>query len=288
MMPLDKLTPRRSFLFVPASRPDRFPKAMDSGADMVCVDLEDAVAGAAKEQALGDAIALFAAPDRETGRRPERLLRINSLHTEQGLADLLAVAAAENPPDGILLPKVETADEVRIALDVAGRKHADLRIHIMMETNAALENAMHIARAAPSVASLAFGGFDMAAELRVEPAWDTLLYARGRLVHAAAGAGIDLLDMPFFGLDDEDGLRAEAGNARRIGFTGKTAIHPKQIEAINQAFSPSQEEAARARQLIAKFETQDQAFVVIDGEILEAPVIQRLYRTIAIAESIGI
>ena len=75
---------------------------------------------------------------------------------------------------------------------------------------------------------------------------------------------------------------------RRIGFTGKTAIHPKQIEAINQAFSPSQEEAARARQLIAKFEAQDQAFVVIDGEILEAPVIQRHYRTVAIAESIGI
>ena len=283
-MPTKELRPRRSFLYVPASRPDRFPKAMESGADMVCVDLEDAVAGDAKDRARSDAIALFAGPE----RGPERLLRINSLATGHGRADLAAVAAAERAPDGILLPKVRGVDEIRSALNTLAGRHAGVQLHIQMETNEALENAMPIARADGAVASLVFGGFDMAAALRVEPGWDALLYARGRLVHAAASAGIDLLDMPFFGLDDEDGLRAEARAAKTIGFTGKTAIHPKQIDAINAVFSPTPEEAARARELVAKFEAQDQAFVIIDGAILEAPVIERLYRTIAAAESIGI
>ncbi|MFP6733442.1 MAG: CoA ester lyase [Rhodospirillales bacterium] len=282
-MPTLNLRPRRSFLYVPASRPDRFPKAMSSGADMVCVDLEDAVASDAKDQARLDAIALFAGPE----RGPERLLRINSLATDHGRADLAAVAAADQPPDGILLPKVRGVEEILSAIDAVGH-HADLKLHIQMETNEALEHAMDMARAHGLVASLVFGGFDMAAALRVEPGWDALLYARGRLVHAAAGAGIDLLDMPYFGLDDEAGLRAEAAKAKAIGFTGKTAIHPKQIDAINETYSPTPEEAARARELIAKFEAQDQAFVVIDGEILEAPVIERLYRTIAAADSIGI
>lgn len=282
-MPDDTLRPRRSFLYVPASRPDRFPKAMTSGADMVCVDLEDAVACDAKEAARHQAIALFAGPE----RGPERLLRINSLATDYGRADLAAVARAAQPPDGMLLPKVRGVGEILSAIDATGH-HAGLQIHIQMETNRALEHAMEIAGAHARVASLVFGGFDMAAALRVEPGWEALLYARGRLVHAAASAGVDLLDMPFFGLDDDAGLRAEAAQAKTIGFTGKTAIHPKQIAAINEIFSPTRQEAARARELIAKFEAQDQAFVVIDGEILEAPVIARLYRTIAAADSIGI
>ena len=282
-MPTDMLGPRRSFLYVPASRPERFPKAMNSGSDMVCVDLEDAVASDVKEQARSDAISLFAGPE----RGPERLLRINPLVTGYGRADLAAVAATGQPPDGILLPKVQGVEEILRAAEACAH-HENLKLHLQMETNAALENAMDMARAHEWVTSLVFGGFDMAAALRVAPGWEALLYARGRLVHAAASAGIDVLDMPFFGLDDNTGLCAEAVKARTIGFTGKTAIHPKQIEAINETFSPTPEEVARARELIAKFETQNEAFVVIDGEILEAPVIERLYRTIAAAESIGI
>jgi len=275
--------PRRTFLYVPAARPERFAKAMAAGADMVCVDLEDAVAGDAKEAGRNAAIAFFAEPGT---RGVERLVRINGIRTADGLADLTAFARAASAPDGILLPKVKTADEARIALDVLAPNHPGVKLHIQMETAEALENATAIA-ATPGVASLVFGGFDMAAGLRVEPAWDTLLYARQRLVHAAALAGIDLLDMPFFGLDDEAGLAREAEAAARIGFTGKTAIHPKQIAAIAKAFSPSPAEIARARDLIEKYEAQDQAFVVIDGVILEAPVLQRLYRTLAIAERIG-
>ena len=284
-MDIPSTPPRRSFLYVPAARPDRFDKAATSGADMVCVDLEDAVAGEAKDRAREAAIAWFAEPSRPNG--PERLVRINSIRTPAGLADLSALAAAKGGPDGVLLPKVRAAEEVVIARDVLMPAHPNIRLHVQLETPEALEQVHAIARACPELASLVFGGFDMAAGLRVEPAWDTLLYARQRLVHAAAGAGIDLLDMPFFGLDDETGLAREAEAAARLGFTGKTAIHPKQVDTIAKAFSPSAAEIARARELIAKYEAQDQAFVVIDGVILEAPVLQRLYRTLAIAERIG-
>jgi citrate lyase beta subunit len=282
-MDIDATPPRRSFLYVPGARPERFAKAMTSGADMVCVDLEDAVAGDAKEAGRTATIAFFGEPNTSG---VERLVRINGIRTAEGLADLYAFATASSAPDGILLPKVKSADEARIALDVMAPKHPGVKIHIQMETVEALEAAHEIANT-PGIASLVFGGFDMAAGLRVEPHWDALLYARQRLVHAAATAKIDLLDMPFFGLDDEAGLKRETEAAQRIGFTGKTCIHPKQVAIVSAAFSPSAAEIARARDLIAKFEAQDQAFVVIDGVILEAPVLQRLYRIVAIAERIG-
>jgi citrate lyase beta subunit len=275
--------PRRSFLYVPAARPERFAKAMTAGADMVCVDLEDALAGPAKDAGRKAAISFFAEPG---SKGVERLVRINGLRTAEGLADLHAFATADSAPDGILLPKVKTADEAAIALDALAPRHPSVKVHVQLETVDGLDNVQAIART-PGVASLVFGGFDMAAGLRVEPAWDTLLYARQRLVHAAASAGIDLLDMPFFGLDDEAGLKREAEAAQRIGFTGKTCIHPKQVATVAAAFSPSADEIARARALIGKYEAQDQAFVVIDGVILEAPVLQRLYRTLAIADRIG-
>jgi len=277
--------PRRSFLYVPAARPERFAKAVASGADIVCVDLEDAVAGDAKDRARAAALAWFAETPPPGG--PERVLRINSIRTPAGLADLAALAGANRAPDGVLLPKVRAAEEVVIARDILAPRHPELRLHIQMETTDALERAHDIARACPEVTAFVFGGFDMAAGLRVEPAWDTLLYARQRLVHAAASEGIDILDMPFFGLDDEAGLKREAEAAARLGFTGKTAIHPKQIDVVAAAFSPTADEIKRARELISKYEAQKQAFVVIDGVILEAPVLQRLYRMLAIAERIG-
>jgi citrate lyase beta subunit len=282
-MEIDATPPRRSFLYVPAARPERFAKAMTSGADMVCVDLEDAVAGDAKEAGRKAAIAFFGEANTSG---VERLVRINAIRTAEGLADLYAFAQADSAPDGILLPKVKSADEAEIAFDVLAAKHPDIQIHVQLETVEALEAAFVIANT-PGVASLIFGGMDMAAGLRVEPVWDTLLYARQRLVHAAATAKIDLLDMPFFGLDDDAGLKREAENAQKIGFTGKTCIHPKQVATVSAAFSPSAAEIARARDLIKKYEAQDQAFVVIDGVILEAPVLQRLYRTLAIADRIG-
>lgn len=281
-MKAENIKPRRCLLYMPASRLEIYPKAVASGADVVCVDLEDATAEDDKDEVRAATFAHFnvAQDDQDV----ERTVRINGLRTRAGMADLVALAEAPSAPDGILIPKVKSAEEIRIARDMLGPIHPDLKFHIQIETNEGLKNAHEIAKASHKVGSLVFGGFDMSAALRVEPGWETLLYARQALVHAAATAGVDLLDMPFFGLDDAEGLRDETVAARDIGFTGKCAIHPKQVETINEAFTPDEGEVARARDLIAKFEAQDQAFTVIDGTIMEKPVVERLYRLIAIAE----
>ncbi len=281
-MKAENIKPRRCLLYMPASRLEIYPKAVASGADVVCVDLEDATADDAKDAVRAETIAHFA--EDKPGGTVERTVRINGLRTREGLADLIALAEAPAAPDGILIPKVKAAEEIRIARDILAPVHPDLKFHIQIETNDGLKNAHEIAKASHKVASLVFGGFDMSASLRVEPGWDALLYARQSLVHTAARANIDLLDMPFFGLDDPDGLAAETTRARDIGFTGKCAIHPKQVEIINTAFTPDADEVARAKDLIAKFEARDQAFTIIDGVIMEKPVVERLYRTIAIAD----
>ena len=127
----------------------------------------------------------------------------------------------------------------------------------------------------------------MAAELRCANAWEPLLYARSRVVHAAASAGLDVIDVPYLDLDDLEGMVHAAQQARELGFSGKGAIHPKQIEALNQVFTPSGEEIARARQIIATFEEADTGLVVIDGKLIEKPVLREMERVLAIADRVG-
>ena len=268
---------------MPASRPEMFPKAIASGADVVCVDLEDATATQDKDALRVDAISLACSNDNP---RVESILRINGLRTREGLLDLAAIAAKQRVPDGILIPKVKSAEEVRIICDLIGPMHPGLGLHLQIETNDGLENAREIAKASHKVKSVVFGGFDMSVGLRVEPGWDSLLYARQRLVHAAASANVDILDMPNFELADPAGVTEETHQALKIGFTGKCAIHPKQVAGISAVFTPSEEDVAQAKGLIAKFEAQDQAFTIIDNTIMEKPVVEQLYRTIALAERI--
>ncbi|MBT3917061.1 MAG: CoA ester lyase [Rhodospirillaceae bacterium] len=276
--------PRRSLLFVPGARLEILPKALASWTDIVCIDLEDAVADDAKDAVRAEAISVVA--DRPSDEKTEIWLRINSVRSAEGMADIIALAEADHAPDGLMLPKISSPEEIRILRDVLSAKHSDLKFHPLIETTEGLKWAYEIAKSSHKIGSLVFGGFDMSASLRVEPGWNSLLYARQQLVLAAANAKVDLLDMPFFGLDDPDGLREEADAALEIGFTGKCAIHPKQIDIINDVFSPSAEEIAKAIDLIAKYEAQDKAFVEIDGVLMEKPIVERLYRTLSIAERI--
>ncbi|HMB75317.1 MAG TPA: aldolase/citrate lyase family protein, partial [Kiloniellaceae bacterium] len=131
------------------------------------------------------------------------------------------------------------------------------------------------------------GGVDMSAELRCKCAWEPLLYARARTVHAAAGAGIDVIDVPFLDLEDRDGMVREAELARDLGFCGKGAIHPKQIAALNDVFTPPADEIARARRIVRAFLEADSGLVVIDGKLIEKPVLREMYRILAIADRVG-
>jgi citrate lyase beta subunit len=275
------IRPRRSLLFVPGLRPDRFPKALEAGADIVCVDLEDAVAPPRKEEARGLALPLFAAP---APRDVEVMTRINPLSTADGLADILALKAAARPPPAIMVPKCGSAAEVRLYDALLDGACADVRFHVIIESAEGLENVHDIARASPRIDSLLFGAVDMSADLRSANSWEAMLYARSRVAHAAARAGLDLIDVPFLDLADAAGLKREAGRSRDLGFTGKAAIHPNQISIINEAFSPSPEELARARRIVAEFATNTTGLLVVDGKLIERPVLRSMQRLIAVAE----
>ncbi|WP_425407081.1 HpcH/HpaI aldolase/citrate lyase family protein [Hwanghaeella sp.] len=281
-MDLDKIRPRRSFLFVPGSGLGMFPKAIATGADIVCIDLEDAIAPAHKETSRKDTMALFGT-DPDFGRS-EVLIRVNSLRSTDGFADILAVAETPTPPTGLMLPKVKSPDEIRLLDELLDSVNSPLRLQVIIETNEALEAAHEIAKASTRIDSLLFGGVDMAAELRVEPNWEGLLYARTRCVHAAASAGVDLIDVPFLDLNDMNGLAEAAKRAAAIGMTGKGAIHPKQLPVIEKTFSPSAEAIAYARRCIAAFEEAGTGLVVVDNKLLEKPVLRSMYRVLAVAE----
>lgn len=276
------IRPRRSVIFAPGNRPDMFPKALHTGADMVAIDLEDAIAPQHKDEARRSALAFFA--ECQPGDDVECMVRVNCLRTREGLADLQAIIESDSPPPALMLPKIKSPDEIRVHEELLSGRHSGVRFHVIVETNEALESCLDIARSSDRIDSLLFGGVDMAAELRVAPQWDALLYARSRLVHAAATAGIDLIDVPYLDLDDMQGMQREAEACAVLGMTGKGAIHPKQIPVLNRCFSPALEEIQRARQVIEAFEDSDGGLVVIDNKLIEKPVLRSMYRTLAIAE----
>ena len=158
------------------------------------------------------------------------------------------------------------------------------RLHVIVETNEGLEAAHEIARASPRIEALFFGGVDMAADLRCQSTWPALAYARARTVHAAAGAGLDVIDVPFLDLEDQEGLRREAEAAAEFGFVGKGAIHPKQIAVINSVYSPDPDEVAYARKVVDAFTAANTGVVVVDGKLIERPVLRTMHRILARAE----
>ncbi|HTS55404.1 MAG TPA: CoA ester lyase [Burkholderiales bacterium] len=279
------IRPRRSLLFVPGLRPDRYAKALEAGADIVCVDMEDAVALERKDEGRRLTLPLFA---QDTHPQVEPMVRINALSTLHGLKDLQAILECLAPPPSIMVPKVKSAEEIQLVdtiLSTALTKH--IRLCVIIETNQGLERAHEIARASDRIDSLILGAVDMSADLRCEKAWEPLLYTRSRLVHAAASAGIDLLDVPYLNLDDPEGLRQEAMACARLGFTGKASIHPNQIPIIHAAFTPTESQIAKARKVVAAFEQNKTGLVVLEGELIELPVVRSMYRVLAIAERVG-
>jgi citrate lyase beta subunit len=278
------IRPRRSLLFVPGLRPDRFAKALDSGADIVCVDMEDAVARPRKDEGRALTLPLF---EKNTHPHVEQMVRINGLSTPDGLKDLTAIIESEAPPPAIMIPKIRSAEEVQLIETLLSAGPArNIRFCVIIETNQGLERALEITRASSRIDSVILGAVDMSAELRCEKSWEPLLYTRSRLVHAAASAGIDLLDVPFLNLDDPEGLRQEAQACARLGFTGKASIHPNQIPIINEAFTPDEKTIAKARKVCAAFEQDKTGLVVVDGELIELPVVRSMYRVLAIASRV--
>ena len=247
----------RSLLFVPATRPERIGKALGSGADIVIIDLEDAVAAADKDGARGalDGIAHRCA------------VRINAGGTPWFDADLAACAAARVPV--ILLPKAEQPAQVaRVRSVLPG-----CAVIAIIESAAGFEAVDALART-PGVARLAFGSLDLQADLGIDDDGEPLHYFRSRLVLAARLGGLPApIDGVCTALDDDAALAAELARARRFGFGGKLCIHPRQVAAVGAAFGPTAEQVAWAQRIVAA--AGSGAAARVDGHMVDAPVVAR-------------
>lgn len=261
----------QSLLFVPGHRADRFGKARAAGAGLTVIDLEDAVPAADKRAARAAALAEFGAAA-EAGSLAGWGLRINAIATPAGIADLAALADAAVLPPCLLVPMVESPVELAVVAGALGRRCPGLIP--LIETPAGLRSALAIALA-PAVVALMFGGADFAAALGVALAWEPLLAARSTMVLAAAEARVPAIDVPFIGLDDQDGLAEETARAQALGFAAKAAIHPAQVPLIHRVFAPTPVQVAEAQDALAAFEAGGGQAIRFRGRMLEAPIIRR-------------
>ncbi|WP_217808150.1 HpcH/HpaI aldolase/citrate lyase family protein [Oceanibacterium hippocampi] len=268
---------RRSLLFAPGDREEVHAKALAAGPDIVCIDLEDAVAPTRKAIARDIAVPFLRADP-----RVERALRINSPRSAEGLRDLLAVIAARPDAGVIFLPKVATADEVRWVDDLLSESGLSLGLGVLIESVEGLENVVPILSASPRIVFAMFGGADLSAELGVEISETPLLYARSRVVHAAKLAGIDVLDVPSLAFRDEAVVRADARHAKALGFTGKGVIHPSNVAVVNATFSPTPDEVAAAERVMEAYRASETGLAVVDGKLVERPVIRAMERILAL------
>ena len=274
---------RRSVLFVPAVRPDRFAKAVATGADAVCIDLEDGVSVEQKDEARDKALALLT---ERPACRAEVMLRINEPGSDLGERDLAALVGADVSPDSLMVPKVSGPEALTSLERRLGPALAGLPLIVQIETARGLAAADTIATASPNVAVLFFGAVDLSAELGCAIEWDALLYARSRVVAAAALVGVDAMDTPFMDVSAPDELGEEAEAVRRLGFTGKAAIHPTQVPIIQSAFSPDVAAVAWARRMVAAYEGNQGGVLLVDGKLIERPVIASAQRILAIADAV--
>jgi len=255
-------------LYVPANRPDRFAKAVAAGPDLVVFDLEDAVPVADKADARGWAVAWVAA----NARGPVEI-RVNALDSPWIEDDLAAIRAV--PQVRLRVPKVESAADVHAVLD----KVPSARITALIESPLGLERAFEIATADPRLVAVALGEADLSSALGVDGP-EGLAWARGRLVSASRAAGLGAPMMSVYpNVNDLDGLRKTSQEGRALGFVGRTAIHPRQLPTIVEAFTPTPAQITAAQELLDAVEKADIAnggvIVLPDGRMADPAMIGR-------------
>ncbi|WP_313400780.1 CoA ester lyase [Stenotrophomonas sp.] len=270
-------TPRRCLLFVPGSRPERYAKAVATGADQVCIDLEDAVAPGDKESARASLFAFLAELPQT---RSEIGLRINPLSSALGQADLQALAASGLKPAFVMLPKVETVAELQQA--DAALAAIDTVFIAQIETPKGLLDARALATAIPRLQALMFGGFDYIVALRGRASWESFFHPRVQLATIAAEAGVGCMDVPYLDIKDEAGLVQETERVIDLGFTAKAAIHPAQVDPIQNAYLPTAAEYDRAQRVVVALAASGGEAIQLDGKLVDRPIEIAAERAIAL------
>jgi (S)-citramalyl-CoA lyase len=271
------LKPTRSWLFTPATRPDRFAKAAASGADVTILDLEDSVAPGDKDRARITVLG-FLRDRPSAGAR--RAVRINGLDTQAGLRDLNALFDSGASPDYLVLPKTDSAGHLQILDRLLTTAALDAKLIGIVESARGLAAVEAIAAATPRLAGLMLGAADMAAELGSAVAWEPLAFVRARLVAACALAGVSAIDAPYFDVRRTDGLSQAVARAVAIGFQAKAAIHPGQIAAVNAKLTPTLEAVEQARAILAE---NARGVGTVGGQMIDEAVARRARRTLAAA-----
>jgi citrate lyase subunit beta / citryl-CoA lyase len=284
----------RSLLFVPGHQERMLQKAFDVPVDGVILDLEDAVPSGQKQPAR-EAAGRWLAEAYKRESPLYRLVRVSSLEPETFTKDLDAIIGPGL--DAICLPKVQTVDELQ-RLDWIVSEHEALHNRmtpgqigflVAIETALGLINAPTLAAALPRNIGMMFGGEDFSSDLglplRREREAREMLYARSALAIAAASVHIPAVDTIWADIRDTDGLREESLLARRLGFSAKTAIHPGQVETINEVFSPDAEEIENARAVMAAVEAGGDGAIRHGGAMIDAPIVNRARRALALAEA---
>ena len=290
-----RLRLRRSLLYVPGNMPGMLQNIPVFDADGVMIDLEDAVPLAEKDAARLLARHFLAAfPDRST----EVFVRINGLDTKYALDDLREVLPAR--PDGIRLPKADDPDVVERldTLLTEYEERLDLPIgHFSIlpsiESAIGVLNCVRTARASRRIVALAFGAEDYTASLEIQRtrSGEELLGARMQIVWAAKAAGLQAIDSVFADVNDVEGLRADTELVKRLGFTGKSLVNPRQIEVVHEVFRPKPEEIEHALEVmeaIKKAREMGTGVISLRGRMVDAPVVKRAARTIRTAVAFGL
>ena len=285
---------RRSRLYMPGNNPYLSQNAFLFGADCIILDLEDSVPPAEK---FATRILVREILKNVDFADTEKTVRINPISSPYGRADLEEIIPAL--PDGIFIPKAETADDVRVVDEIVQEikaKHGiDKEIYYMpiIESAKGVWNAYEIASASPQVVMVAFGAEDFTRDIGAQRTREgrEQFVARSMVVLGAKAAGVQASDTVWSDIDDVEGLRASAQEARELGFDGKGAIHPSQVKIINEVFSPTPEEIEYARKVVAAFEEAQKrgsAVVALGRKMIDPPVVARAQRILRMAEKMGL
>lgn len=289
---------KRSWMFVPGHRQRMIDKALGLNADAIMLDIEDGVAPNEKDTARKFIAEALGQEKKATS--PARFVRINAIGHTRMDADLEAVLRPGL--DGLVLPKVETTEEILRVERVLTRQEPKVTIEvgrvkllIAIESPKGLLNAPAIASCSPRVMGLMFGAEDFGRELGLPTAREAeardMLYARSAMVVAAASAHVQAVDGVWVDLKDTDGLRGFARQSRRLGFTGMSLIHPSQIDPINGVFSPTPEEMDYAEKVISAYEeaiAKGDGSISFGGQLIDRPIVERARRTLEMAKMLGV
>ncbi len=293
-----KMDLKRSWMFVPGHRQRMIDKAMGVNADAIMLDIEDGVAPNEKDTArklIGEALGRERLPNEAT-----RVVRVNAVGHERMDADLEAVLRPGL--DGLVLPKIETVEEVLKVDAILKDREPKLKIEsgsvrllIAIESPKGLLNAPAIAASSSRVIGLMFGAEDFGRELGLPTTREgearDMIYARSALVVAAASAHVQAIDGVWVDLKDADGLWNFARQSRRLGFSGMSLIHPSQIDPINGVFSPTSAEVDYARQVVKAYEeavARGDGSISFGGQLIDRPIVERARRTLGLAQALGV